>query len=213
MFRRPVSMNVDPRAQAEQLCDTAVFFARQGLCPATGGNFSVRSNADHVLVTASDVDKRALTPRDLLRIGLDGRVDGDGRPSAETGLHLALYNADPAIGAVLHVHSRANTLLSRIGNPQHLIFSGYEMQKAIRGQSSHDGQLALPVFDNSQHMDELAAWLTERFDEAVPACAFLVRGHGIYAWGRDLVEARRHLEGWEFLLDSELQRRTLEKGL
>ena len=29
---------------------------------------------------------------------------------------------------------------------------------------------------------------------------FLIRGHGLYAWGRDIAEARRHVEGLEFLL-------------
>ncbi|MDA3922601.1 MAG: methylthioribulose 1-phosphate dehydratase [Salinisphaera sp.] len=198
---------------ADRLCETVLRFADRGLCPATGGNFSTRIDANRVLITASGVDKRRLTPRDLLSIGLDGTLIGDGKPSAETGLHLALYNADPTIGAVLHGHSLANTVLSRVGNPQRLTFSGYEMQKAIRGQSNHADQLSLPVFHNSQDMDELAGWLRERFDEATLACAFLVRGHGIYVWGTDLVEASRHLEGWEFLLDCELQRRTLENGL
>jgi len=199
--------------RAEQLCDTALFFARRGYCPATGGNFSTRVGVDSVLITASGVDKSVLTPVDLLDIGLDGKVNGDGKPSAETGLHLALYNLDATIGAILHVHSLANTLLSRVGEPQRLTFTGYEMQKAITGQTSHAGRLTIPVFDNSQDMEQLASWARERFDEAAPACAFLVRGHGIYAWGRDLTEAKRHLEGWEFLLDCELQRRKLEKGL
>ena len=83
-------------------------------------------------------------------------------------------------------------------------------QKSITGNLTHEAAIDLPVLDNSQDMETLAAALEARFDEAAPAFGFLVRGHGIYAWGADLASARRHLEGWEFLLACELQRRQLE---
>ena len=197
-------------AAAQALCDTVRWFASRGYCPATGGNFSSRLDDEHVLITASGVDKTALTPAELLPMTIHGELLAEGKPSAETGLHLALYRRDPAIGAVLHVHSIANTLLSRIHTPQRLRFEGYEMQKSISGNATHEATLDLPVLDNSQNMETLAAALEARFDEAAPAFGFLVRGHGIYAWGADLASARRHLEGWEFLLACELQRRQLE---
>ncbi|MES1950603.1 methylthioribulose-1-phosphate dehydratase [Salinisphaera sp. S4-8] len=197
-------------AAAQALCETVRWFASRGYCPATGGNFSRRLDGERVLITASGVDKTALTPADLLPMTTHGELLAEGKPSAETGLHLALYWRDPAIGAVLHVHSVANTLLSRIDKPKRLVFEGYEMQKSITGNPTHDARIELPVLDNSQDMDTLAAALEARFDEAAPAFGFLVRGHGIYAWGADLVTARRHLEGWEFLLACELQRRQLE---
>ena len=197
-------------AGAEALCETVRWFAQRGYCPGTGGNFSLRVDDERLLITASGVDKTALTPADLLPMTVEGALLSDGKPSAETGLHLALYQRDPAIGAVLHVHSIANTLMSRIGMPQQLRFEGYEMQKAITGNHTHATRITLPVLDNSQDMDELASALAQRYDEAVPAYGFLVRGHGIYAWGADLASARRHLEGWEFLLACELQRRQLE---
>jgi methylthioribulose-1-phosphate dehydratase len=31
--------------------------------------------------------------------------------------------------------------------------------------------------------------------------AFLLRGHGLYTWGRDLPEAKRHVEILEFLME------------
>jgi len=210
MSAAPSFDNPEHRRLADQLCACAGFFAARGLCPATGGNFSVRHEPNAALITASGVDKGALSPVQLLPIRLDGELLADGKPSAETGLHLALYRRDPAIGAILHVHSIANTLLSRIGQPSALVFEGYEMQKAISGQADHLGRLVLPVVDNSQDMDTLAAAVDVRFDEIGPVYAFLVRGHGIYAWGTDIVTAQRHLEGWEFLLACELQRRQLE---
>src|SRR5580658_539145 len=88
---------------AEALCATARWCYTQGWVPATSGNFSVRpSAAGCILITASGLDKGTLTPAGLLEVDLEGRVmSGEGKPSAETGLHLALYEARPTAGAIL----------------------------------------------------------------------------------------------------------------
>ena len=46
--------------------------------------------------------------------------------------------------------------------------------------------------------------------DAGPLWGYLIDGHGLYAWGRDMAEARRHLEAFEFLLGCELELRTLK---
>lgn len=181
--------------------------AARGLCPATGGNFSLRLDSDTVLITVSGANKAALTENDLLRVGFDGSVNGHGRPSAETALHLGIYRLAPDAGAVLHVHSVAATVLSRLTDANALNVRGYEMQKAIRGIDTHEAELTLPIVDNDQDMTALAETVETRWAEMQTAYAFLVRGHGLYAWGRDIAEARRHLEGWEFLLACELAAR------
>lgn len=194
---------------ATQLVETVRFFAAGGHCPATGGNFSLRSSRG-VLITASGVDKSALTRDQLLGINLDGQLLTSGQPSAETELHLALYRFDASISAVLHIHSVAATVLSRLISAKELRISGYEMQKAIADVHSHEGELALPLVDNSQQMALIAAQIEQQWTTAARAHAVLVRGHGIYAWGQSLAAARRHLEGWEFLLQCEMNRCLLE---
>ncbi|HMU90707.1 MAG TPA: methylthioribulose 1-phosphate dehydratase [Pseudomonadales bacterium] len=196
---------------AERLVETVRFFAENGHCPATGGNFSLRSG-DRVLITASGVDKRSLTRAQLLGLTLDGQLCAPGKPSAETELHLALYRADADIGAVLHIHSVAATVLSRLIDGDTLPLHGYEMQKAISGIDSHQQTLLLPLVDNSQQMACIAEQIERQWSTAQRAHAVLVRGHGLYAWGHDLAAARRHLEGWEFLLQCELNRRLLERN-
>lgn len=187
---------------AEQLAGCVRELAAAGFCPATGGNFSIRIDDSSLWMTASGVDKQRLETSDLIRMATDGGREGYGKPSAETALHLWLYNNLPDVGAVLHVHSRANTLVSR-WRQSAVVFSGYEMQKAIRGNDSHEAELLLPVVNNSQDMADICRELAVTGADNLP-CGFLVRGHGLYAWGRDLAEARRHLEGWEFLLDCSL---------
>ncbi len=59
----------------------------------------------------------------------------------------------------------------------------------------------LPVFPNTQHMTMLAAQVDVMARRAAHLPAYLIDGHGMYAWGRDLAEARRHLDALEFLLE------------
>ena len=175
--------------------------AQQGWTPATGGNFSARTEAGY-LVTASGRDKTRIQADDLLLCNLDGKVlSGDGKPSAESDLHAALYRLDPTINCVLHTHTLASTVLSR-RFPNGIELSGFEMQKALAGNVTHDASVLLPVVPNSQDMDELAEHV--RSGWPMP-WGFLVTGHGIYAVGDSIASCRRHLEAIEFLLSCVLE--------
>ena len=66
----------------------------------------------------------------------------------------------------------------------------------------------MPVLPNTQDMPALAAQV-ERLLDAGPLWGYLIDGHGLYAWGRDMAEARRHLEAFEFLFACELELRRL----
>ncbi|RTE64510.1 methylthioribulose 1-phosphate dehydratase [Amphritea opalescens] len=195
---------------SSELIDAGRWIDSQGWCPATGGNFSARLGENLALVTASGRHKGRLTTEDLLTVDLQGNpVDSDLKPSAETLLHTRLYQLDKQIGAVLHTHSVASTVLSRMVTGEWLTISGYEMQKSLAGNTRHDETLQLAVFDNTQDMPELAEQLAMRWQQTPLNWGFLVSGHGLYAWGKDIAEARRHLEGLEFLFACELEMRRL----
>ena len=181
-----------------------------GWTPATSSNFSERIDAGHVAITVSGRNKARLTEDDLMVVDLDGRpVATELRPSAETLLHTQLYKRFPEIGCVLHTHSRTQTVASRLFAAQgHVRFEGYELQKAFHGNTTHEGAIDLPVFPNTQDMPELAARVDAALD-AGPLWGYLIDGHGLYAWGRTMAEARRHLEAFEFLLGCELDLRRL----
>ena len=181
-----------------------------GWTPATSSNFSRRLNDLHAAITVSGRDKGKLTEADIMVVDFDGKAVGtDNRPSAETLLHTQLYRRFPEIGCVLHTHSHVQTVASRLFAPQgHVRFEGYELQKAFYGNTTHEGAMDVPVFPNTQDMPELAAWVDAKLDEQC-MWGYLIDGHGLYAWGRDMAEARRHLEAFEFLLGCELELRRL----
>lgn len=186
--------------QVDALCRVCRDFGNRGWCMATSGNFSARVGDGLCLITRSGRDKSRLSGEDLMLCKLDGTpLESDATPSAETPLHTMLYSLDDDVGAVLHTHSVDSTLLS-IHCGEVLSVTGFEMQKALSGIESHESQVNVAVFDNDQDMERLAgkvasAWRDGKF--RVPG--FLIAGHGLYAWGENIAEARRHVEGFEFL--------------
>lgn len=144
-------------------------------------------------------------------VDMAGRAVGSqARPSAETELHTQIYRRLPAVQVVLHTHSRTQSVASRFfAAAGHVRLQGWELQKAIAGYSTHESVLEIPVFPNTQQMPELVARVDAWIDAGKPLHAYLIDGHGIYAWGTDMAQARRHLEALEFLLGCELDLRRL----
>lgn len=191
-------------AAARQLIEAGARIHARGWAPATSGNYSVRVAADRIAITCSGKDKSALVPGDVMALGLDGAALTAGKPSAEAGLHLALYRRDPAIGAVLHSHSLVSVLVSTqcaAPGQRCLSLTGLELLKAFAGVDSHQTTVELPVFDNDQDIDALARTVEAHMERNGQGVAYLIRGHGAYTWGRDLAECERHLEALEFLLE------------
>jgi methylthioribulose-1-phosphate dehydratase len=183
----------------------------RGWVPATAGNISLRLLNGDVAITRSGSHKGFLTPSDVMRVDGAGRSLTPGsRPSAETLLHRQIYRLFAEARAVLHGHSVPATVLSTAFPDENaFVFSGYELQKAFEGQTTHDASLDLPVVDNDQDI----ARLVDRLEPVLRGGArlgYLIRGHGVYAWGPDMPTALARLEGLEFLLACALERRKLQ---
>ncbi len=199
----------DFKVYADQLAVIARWAHGKGWAPATSTNYSVRlpDQAAPALcvITSSGVDKEWICADQMLAVDSAGEPVGASslKPSAETLLHTMLYRTVEA-GAVLHTHSLAAAVLSRVaGKHRRLVFSGWEILKGLNGVETHDAKVVLPVFPNSQDVRALAASIEPCLRQERPLYGFLLEGHGLYAWGRDLTEAKRHLEVYEFVLQCE----------
>ncbi len=179
----------------------------RGWVPATAGNISVRLGDGRIAITRSGDHKGFLTPDDPMEVSLDGAPLTPGaRPSAETLLHCQLYRRFPDTGAVLHGHSVAATVLG-MALAGDLVLAGYEVQKIFARQTTHDAAIRVPVFANDQDIARLATAIEPRLSASTPG--YLIRGHGVYVWAPDMKLALARLEGLEFLLACELERRKL----
>ncbi|MGK7925315.1 MAG: methylthioribulose 1-phosphate dehydratase, partial [Spirulina sp.] len=133
------------------------------------------------------------------------------KPSAETLIHLSIYNWKP-VNCVLHTHSPASTVLSKkygrsranFTESSEIAFEGYEIQKAFAGIDTHESQVTLPVFPNSQNMVEFSENLTRYLADRDELFGFAIAGHGLYTWGDSIQAAKRYVETWEFLFECRL---------
>jgi methylthioribulose-1-phosphate dehydratase len=193
-------------AVARDLARLAREFHARGWALGSSGNLSVVVGRVplRLAITASGLDKSQLEPRHVVLVGGDGGLlRGARHPSAETRLHLAIIHArSRAAGAVLHTHSVWSTILSeRHAAGGGIAIEGFEMLKGLAGVQTHQHREWLPIVENSQNYTELAAALEQSL-RLYPRChAVLLRQHGLYTWGENLVEAKRHLEIFEFLLE------------
>jgi methylthioribulose-1-phosphate dehydratase len=202
------------RAEAEALLRCVARARSRGWCEGTGGNFSVVVSRKplQLLVTPSGADKADLRTQDLLLVGADAApAEGwSGRPSDEAPLHVAVAERTGA-GAIVHTHSVWGTLLGeRFGASGGFRIRGYEMLKGLAGVRSHEQEIFVPVVANSQDMAELGAAVRRELAARAGLAGLLIAGHGLYAWGAGVAEARRHLEIFEFLFEVVGRRASLE---
>ena len=189
------------------LSDLGRLFYDKGWSYGTSSNYSVVHARDplRILLSASGRDKGRLGADDFTLVDEDGAAVTSAlpRPSAETLLHVAAARHAGA-GAVLHTHSIWGTLLSELYFTQGgFALEGFEMLKGLEGIVTHQTRKWVEVFENTQQIPDLAAAVAARLIAARDPLkhGFLIRGHGLYAWGRDLDEARRHVEVFEFLFE------------
>jgi methylthioribulose-1-phosphate dehydratase len=188
------------------LIDAGRYFDRRGWVPATGGNFSARVAVDQLLISASGVHKGRLERGDLLLADRSGKPLVAGRKASyETGLHVQLYSFDAAIGCVLHVHTVANTVLSRAVDRIEL--SRYELLKLLPGSPDPESRVTVPVFGNDQDIARLSRAVDSYLREHPGTPAYLIAGHGLYAWGDNVAQARYRVEALEFMFECELWNR------
>jgi methylthioribulose-1-phosphate dehydratase len=154
------------------------FYAR-GWALGTSGNFSAVLSRDplRLAITPSGADKSELNAERILTIGQElNETDGlNEKPSAETLLHITVVLERDA-GAVFHTHSVWSTILSSVHAPAGgVMMEGFEMLKGLEGVKSHE--------HHEWH-------------------GFLLKQHGLYTWGGNLAQAKRHVEILEFLLET-----------
>jgi methylthioribulose-1-phosphate dehydratase len=198
--------------QIDQLRMTGAMFYQRGWSVGTSSNYSVVLDADplELLLTASGRDKGRLTRTDFVRVGSDGQptVPDQPKSSAETLLHIVVAS-ERTVGAILHTHSPWATELSQLYFDRGGIdFEGYEMLKGLDGIKTHEYRFRFEIFENTQEIPLLADQVRRRLTDADNPLqyGYLIRGHGLYTWGRDVDEARRHVEILEFLLECKARR-------
>jgi len=192
---------------AQQLAEIGRQSYARGWTFGTSGNFSAVVSREplRLAITTSGVDKGLLNASQIVQIDETGRVlgGGAGKPSAEARLHVAVARArGVGAGAVLHTHSIWSTILSDSAADGGVVIEGYEMLKGLDGVSTHQHREWLPIIENTQDWTAAVPQVESLLRARPAAHGFLIRRHGLYTWGRDLADAKRHVEILEFLFEA-----------
>src|SRR5262245_50822098 len=206
MRARSLPMILDLSRAADQLAEIGRRFDARNWVLGTSGNFSTVISREplRLAMTCSGAFKGNLSAREIVEVDDAGSAlaPASVRPSAEALIHIEIARTRGA-NAVLHTHSIWSTVLSdRHASASGLSVEGYEMLKGLEGVTTHEHREWIPILENEQDMPRLANRVRQML-AAYPAChAFLLRRHGLYAWGDSLPQAVRHVEIVEFLLEA-----------
>jgi len=153
----------------------------RGLVSGVGGNASVLlPSKKQMLITPAGYFKGGLAEGDLVRVSLEGRVIGKGKPSSELPTHLAAYRVRKDVEAVVHGHPPTAVALVTAG----MTMPSMTPEHAVMIRRLEVVGFAVP--------GEAGARAVEG---SLKRCDVVgIRNHGFFSLGADLHEAASRLE-------------------
>ena len=176
-------------ALKEQVCRANLLLPKYNLVTFTWGNVSgVDREKRLMVIKPSGVDYDGMTPEDMVVVSLETgkRVEGKWKPSSDTDTHVALYNAFPGLGGVVHTHSRWATSFAQAGRgiPAYGTTQGDYFYGEIPCTRRMTPEEIAGKYELETGNVIIETYRERGIDpEQVPAA--LVHSHGPFAWGTD----------------------------
>lgn len=171
----------------EDVYETLMALPENGLVRGTSGNVSGREG-DRVVIKPSGVAYDELSPENLVVVDMDGEVvEGDLKPSVDTGAHLHIYRENEELGGIIHTHSTYATAYAALGR---------EVPVYVTELADTFGE-RIPVSDYVPPGTEA---IGEEFAKHTGDGKFqglLMKNHGLFAAGNapgDALKAAMHIE-------------------
>lgn len=180
-------------ALKEEVCRANLMLPEHGLVIFTWGNVSgVDRESGMMVIKPSGVEYDGMRPEDMVVVSLETgeRVEGRLKPSSDTDTHVALYNAFPSIGGVVHTHSRWATSFAQAGRG--IPAFGTTQGDYFYGEIPVTRKMT-PEEIGGRYELETGNVIIETFrqrgidPDQVPAA--LVYSHGPFAWGKGAMNA------------------------
>lgn len=163
---------------------------KRGLVILTFGNASaVDRSAGVMIIKPSGISYEDMTPGDMVITDLEGNIlEGTLRPSTDAPTHLAIYNAFPGTGGVVHTHSVFATAWAQAG--KEIPCLGTTHADYFYGSVPVTRRLTAVETENDYEYNT-GQVIADRFKGTDPMKipAVLVNSHGPFTWGATVSEA------------------------
>lgn len=180
-------MNTAMNPAKQEIIKTGKWIMENHLTWGTSGNISAR-NGDGIYITASGTVLGALTEADILLCDPEGNVlEGDKKPSKETGMHLEVYQTCPDVNGIVHASPFYSTFCA---------CSDIEIKRNLFIESMYYGASVRKIPYYHAGSRELAQAVSEVCGETH---VILMEHHGILVYDKDLTECRTGLDVLEQL--------------
>ena len=167
------------------IVETAQQLTQKGYLMATGGNLSVRIARQSALaITPSNYDYMKMLPEDICILDFALNVlEGQRKPSVESGMHAAIYRVRPDVNAIVHTHQVYASALTLIRTP---IPSLFDEQSRFLGRSVN----IIPYAPSGTGM--LANTISRHIRDHNNA--YMLQNHGALVFGHDMERAVHNVE-------------------
>ncbi len=166
-------------ALKEEVCEQNLELPKHGLVVGSGGNVSGRDpETGLVVIKPSGVKFSKLTPDTMAVVDIDGNViEGEMKPSVDTGIHLYIYRHREDVRGMCHTHSPYATSFAARGERIPAVLTPITH---ILGRDIPCSRYATPgEVDTGQAIIEAADG----------GLAVLVKAHGVFTMGKSATEA------------------------
>lgn len=174
----------------KQVLEANLLLPKYGLVTFTWGNVSgIDRESGLVVIKPSGVPYEGMTEEDMVVVDLDGkRVEGKWKPSSDTPTHVELYKAFPALGGIVHTHSRWATTFAQAGLD--IPAMGTTHGDYFYGDIPCTRKMT-PQEIAGEYEKETGRVIVETFAGKSPADipGVTVHSHGPFAWGKDAMDA------------------------
>lgn len=173
-----------------EVCQANLDLVKHGLVIFTWGNVSaIDREAGLVVIKPSGVAYDGMKPEQMVVVDLDGKVvEGSLKPSSDMPTHVALYNAFPEIGGVVHTHSTYGTAWAQAGIDLPIVgttHADYFADTIPCTRDMTEGEV------KGDYEKETGTVIIERFEGLNPnhIPGVLVKNHAPFTWGKDAHDA------------------------
>jgi L-ribulose-5-phosphate 4-epimerase len=169
----------------QQIVAACRVLLEQGYLMATGGNVSLRVAGQKAFaITPSNYDYSKMTPDDVCVLDFDlERLDGEQKPSVESSMHAAVYQARSDVHAVIHTHQVYAGALALINAPIPALF---DEQARFLGRSVE----IIPYAPSGTGLlkKKIVKHLGNHHN------AYIIQNHGVLCLGQDMERAMHNVE-------------------